>query len=153
MTTTEQIFAAHFALAKTVQGTDWSGTPIPLQYASRNWMPVAQDTDAIYPALYQLDPRPERDIRTGLGRSRRLLRVQLDIRIQRGPQQTYSDTQPFATLLNNWLDNLYRIFSPSDATTLGGLVADVYPVATYPDYGVGQQVAVLYVVNEIMFGG
>jgi hypothetical protein len=152
--TTEQIFQALFNIAKTLQGADWSGSPIALQSSSRNWVKTGETADGSMPALYQLDPREESDVRTGLGRSRRILHAQLDIRIQREQPDQYSDAQPFSTILNNWVDNLYLLFSPSDNATLGGLVADCYPKSNRIDYGTdASRVAIIYTIMEIVTGG
>lgn len=161
--TTEQIFAAHFALVRTLQGTSWDGSAIPLVYSSRNWVKWSQTPEGGMPAHYQLDPREERDVRTGLGRSRRLLHAQTDIRISRLPQDQYPDVLdipgnkgPFSTLVNNWVDNLYNLFSPADygSQTLNGLVADCYPVTMRVDAGDdASRVAVIYCVTEIVTGG
>lgn len=161
--TTEQIFAALFALAQTTTGTDWSGAPIAIQYSSRNWLKVADVVEGTMPALYQLDPMPEHDVRTGLGRSRRVLHAQVDIRIQRQQSDQYPDVVdkinnkgPFSTLLNNWINNFYALFSPADggAQTLSGLVIDCYPIKCSADWGNDQsRIAVLYFVMEIIQGG
>lgn len=167
--TTEQIFQQLFAVAQTVAGADWAGNPIPLAYASRNWQKVADSADVEMPCLYQLDPMIERDTRTGLGRSRRVLHAQLDIRFQRQQSDQYQDAVdtvankgPFATLMNNWIHNLYSLFSPADggpqrlATPANpqGLVADCYPISCRPDHGNdSSRVAVVYTVIEIILGG
>jgi hypothetical protein len=158
--TTEQIFAALFAVVSTAAGKDWSGTSIPLQTSTRNWSKVGDTADGIMPALYQLDPREERDVRTGLGRSRRMLHAQIDIRIQRQQPDQYSDSQPFSTLINNWVDNFYALFSPQDpgfgggSQNLGGLVADCYPISLKVDYGNdASRIAVMYFIIEIITGG
>lgn len=167
--TTEQIFQALFTLVSTVQGTDWAGNAIPLQYFTRNWAKVADTSDGNMPALYQLDPRDERDVRTGLGRSRRLLHAQVEIRIQRQQADSYQDTVdtvnnkgPFSTIVNGWVDNLYTLFSPADygpqilqsAANPTGLVTDCYPVLTKVDYGNdASRVAIIYAVIEIVKGG
>ena len=69
---TEQIFQAFFNIASKVQGSDWSGSPIPLNYATRNWEPPnAVGVMPKLPAYYQLDPREEVDQTTGIGRVKR----------------------------------------------------------------------------------
>jgi hypothetical protein len=176
-TTTEQIFAALFALAQTVTGTDWAGNPIALQYFSRNWVKAAETPDGVMPALYQLDPLAESDARTGLGRSRRKLHAELDIRIQRQQPDQYPDVVdpvgnkgPFSTLLNNWSDNLYSLISPADGnpqtlTALQngqpfagalkpGAISDCYPTKTAIDFGTdSSRVAIVYMQIEIVTGG
>jgi hypothetical protein len=172
--TTEQIFAQLFVVAQTLKGKDWAGNPIPFQYATRNWSKVPDNPDALMPSLYQLDPREENDVRTGLGRSRRKLHAQLEIRFQRQQPEQYPDTVqvvggqtigPFSTLMNNWIDNLYGLFSPADGgpqtlaiVTPGmpvvNLVADCYPISCKPDYGNDQsRVAIVYTIIELILGG
>lgn len=173
--TTEQIFAALFALAQNVKGTSWDGTPIPLQYSTRNWVKVAETPEGLMPALYQLDPLSEQDARTGLGRSRRKLHAQLDIRTQRQQPDQYPDVVsgnngPFSIILNNWVDNLYAMFSPADGScaTLTalpnggpfagalpqGAISDCYPTKTAIDFGNdASRVAVVYMQIEIITGG
>lgn len=176
---TEQIFLALFSLAQTLVGRDWAGNPIPLQYSSRNIVPLSETPAGLTAALYQWDPRPERDVRTGLGRSRRMLHAQIDVRIQRNQTNNYPDTVqtvsgnvigPFSTLLNNWTDNLYNLFSPADGNpqtltaqqnggTLAnalpyGAITDCYPVEMKVDRGDGPgRVAVIYSLIEIITGG
>jgi hypothetical protein len=167
--TTEQIFSQLFTVAKTVQGTDFAGNAIPLQFASRNWVKVAETADGVMPALYQLDPMPEFDTRTGLGRSRRKLHAQIDIRFQRQQPDQYPDVLnvannagPFSILVNNWIDNLYALFSPNDGgnavlstpTNPVGLVSDCYPISCKVDPGNdSSRVAVIYVIMELITGG
>jgi hypothetical protein len=178
-TTTESIFKALFAMVSTVAGTDWAGASIPLQYFSRNWAKVGETADGTMPALYQWDPRQEQDVRTGLGRSRRKLHALVDIRIQRNQPDQYPDTVqvingvtvgPFSTILNNWADNLYSMFSPADGgpqtlTALQngtvftgalpyGAIADCYPTDIRVDRGDdASRVAVIQAVIEIITGG
>lgn len=180
-TTTEQIFAALFGLVKTVQGADWAGNPIPLQYSSRNWIKVGTGPYGLMPALYQWDPRQEQDVRTGLGRSRRKLHALVDIRMQRQQPDQYFDVLtpappatptggPFSTILNNWADNLYAMFSPYDGgpqqlTSLPngtvyagalpyGAIADCYPTEMRVDRGDdASHVAVIQAMIEIITGG
>lgn len=175
-TTSEAIFVALFNLAKTVQGTDWAGNPIPIQYSSRNFVKLADTSDGLMPALYQLDPMKEMDTRTGLGRSRRKLHAQIVIRIQRQQGDQYADVVdtinnkgPLSTLLNNWTDNFYALFSPADggpqtltSTQNGpltgalplGAISDCYPMECIPDYGSDAgRVASLYTMIEIVTGG
>ena len=170
--TTEQIFSTLFALAQTLKGTDFAGNPIPLQYSSRNWVKVSETPDGIMPSLYQLDPMPERDARTGLGRSRRILHAQLDIRIQRQQPDQYPDALdvpnnrgPFSILLNNWVNNLYSLFSPADggpqkhSAVVPGQpeerqVSDCYPVSCRVDFGTdSSRVAIIYTIIELVLGG
>lgn len=159
--TDDAIFQALFDQVKVVAGEDWTGTSIPLKNASRHWLPVKDVDESQMPILQQLDPLPERDIRTGLGRSRRILHAMIDICMQRQDQQSYPDTQPFATILNNWKTNLYSLISPAD-TGMGppncnlGLsnVIDCYPIDAKFDYGLDSRaVAVVQVIVEIIVGG
>ncbi len=151
----DMIFAQLFDQVSAVEGTDWGGNPIPLLNATRNWVLVKDSADVQMPFLCQLDPLPERDTRTGIGRSKRLLRALLDIRMVRQPDQNaYPDNMPFATILNNWKTNLYNLISPSDNSNLGGLVIDCYPIDARFDYGIDSDgVAVVQVVVEILTGG
>lgn len=181
---TEQIFQALFGLVQTVVGTDWGGNSVALQYFSRNWAPVGETADGTMPALYQWDPRAERDVRTGLGRSRRLLHAQVDIRIQVNQIDQYPDNLqvvnsatigPLSTVLNNWVDALYGLFSPADGgpqtlTSLisgapimnngvnvslsPGVVSDCYPISMDVQRGaLNSRVAVIYAMIEIVRGG
>jgi hypothetical protein len=166
--TTEQIFSQLFAIAQTVKGTDWAGDSIPLQYWSRNWVSAAETPDGTMPALYQLDPMPERDIRIELGLSRRVLHAQIDIRMQRQQSGEYPDvidtvsnTGPFSTILNAWIDNLYALFSSVDGgnPTLvtpsfpNGVVIDCYPISCKVDFGNdSSRVAIIYTIFELIAG-
>jgi hypothetical protein len=177
-TTTEQIFVALFGLVQTVQGADWAGNPIPLQYFSRNWAKVGGTAEGTMPALYQWDPRQEQDVRTGLGRSRRKLHALVDIRIQVQQADQYPDvvttsptpSGPLSTILNNWADNLYNMFSPSDGGPQQlqwlpngtvypgalpyGAIADCYPTEMRVDRGGdASRVAVIQAMIEIITGG
>lgn len=166
-------------MVSTVQGADWTNTPIPLAYFSRNWAKVGETADGNMPALFQWDPRMEQDARTGLGRSRRKLHALVDIRIQRNQSDQYPDTiqvingitvGPFSTLLNNWADNLYSLFSPADGqpqtlTSLQngvpfagalpyGAISDCYPTDIRVDRGDdASRVAVIQALIEIVTGG
>ncbi len=171
---TETIFEQLFALVQTVQGLDWAGNAVPLQYFSRNWVKPSETPDGSMPALYQLDPMAESDVRTGLGRSRRKLHALVDIRIQRQQPDQYPDTistntttppgnsGPFSVILNNWADNLYALFSPRDggpqilasAAYPTGVVSDCYPTRTAIDYGTdASRVAIVYAQIELITGG
>jgi hypothetical protein len=67
--------------------------------------------------------------------------------------------------MNNWIDNLYGLFSPADGgpqtlaiVTPGqpvvNLVADCYPISCKPDYGNDQsRVAIVYTIIELILGG
>lgn len=150
----ETIFAALFALAKQAQGTDWNGAPLALQYSTRNWVPVQSMGNPALPALYQLDPLPEQQVRTGSGRSRRIMHALVDIRLSRQPQQTYDDTKVFSTIINNWKQSLAELISPSDYPTLGGLVVDVWVPRWNFDYGIGDRnLAVIEAMVELVTGG
>lgn len=150
----ERVFAALFNVVKTVQGVDWSGNVMPLQFSSRDWVKVGETPDGVMPALYQLDPLFEKDIRTGRGRSRRVLHALVDIRLERQQPDEMPANQPFATIFNTWQQNFYNLLSPSDNPTLGGLVEDCYPIDWKYDYGLDtSRVAVIQAIIELITGG
>lgn len=171
---TETIFEQLFSLVQTVQGLDWAGNVQSLVYSSRNWVKPSETPVGAMPALYQLDPMAENDVRTGLGRTRRKLHALVDIRIQRQQPDQYPDvistgattppgnSGPFSVILNNWADNLYSLFSPADggpqilanAAYPTGVVSDCYPTRTAIDYGTdASRVAVIYAQIELITGG
>lgn len=153
----DDVFQALFDQVSSVETTDWNANPILLENATRLWEPIKDTDDSAMPLLSQLDPLQERDVRTGVGRSRRLLHALLDIRMQRQPDQmSYPANQPFNTLLNNWKTSLYNLISPTDNPFLGlpGFVTDCYPTDAKFDYGLDSKgIAVVQIIVEIVIGG
>jgi len=164
----ESIFQALFTLlagsptdtppfSKGVAGTDWSGNPIPLTYATRNWQPPANAVQGQMPGLYQLDPfKPERDVRTGRGRRRRTLRALIDLYFNLNTGT--SDAQPWNTIFNNWQQALYNRMSPLDdpGFTIGlpTTVEDFGPIMFDYFYGLRNgTVGLVQCIVEIEVGG
>lgn len=152
----ETIFANLFKLVSTVQGADWSGTPIPLVYSTRNWKPPQIASQGQMPSLYQLDPfKPEKDFATGRGRRRRVLQALIDIYFQ--VNTGTPDTQPYNTIFNNWTQNLYNLLSPQDdpGLVLGvpNQITDFGPVEWQYAYGFKDGVGLVSCRVEIETGG